>query len=104
MPDLGSNKKLFLILLILLSVWSCAPEPLKTHLLLSVEFANVPEGMIVTQYHTDKIEIHIQGDPRLIEAFTENRFFTRQIYTRTWTLIPPELPSPSGRILHAAGG
>lgn len=82
MPDLGSNKKLFLILLILLSVWSCAPEPLKTHLLLSVEFANVPEGMIVTQYHTDKIEIHIQGDPRLIEAFTEKPvLYPADLYT-----------------------
>jgi hypothetical protein len=72
MPDLGHHKKSFYVLsiLLLLSVWSCAPEPLETHLLLPVEFANVPKGMIVTQYRTDKIEIHIQGDPRLIEALT----------------------------------
>ena len=83
MPDLRHHKPFYrLLTLLLLSVWSCAPEPVETHLLLPVEFANVPRGMIVTQYRTDKIEIHIQGDPRLIEMISDNPIhYPADLYT-----------------------
>lgn len=83
MPDLRHHKPIYrLLTILLLSVWSCAPEPVETHLLLPVEFANVPRGMIVTQYRTDKIEIHIQGDPRLIETISENPIhYPADLYT-----------------------
>ncbi len=83
MPDLRRHKLFYrLFTILLLSVWSCAPEPVETHLLLPVEFANVPKGMIVTQYRTDKIEIHIQGDPRLIETLKEKPiYYPADLYT-----------------------
>lgn len=83
MPDLRHHKPFYLLLtILLLSVWSCAPEPVDTHLLLPVEFTNVPKGMIVTQYRTDKIEIHIQGDPRLIETLSEKPIhYPADLYT-----------------------
>lgn len=83
MPDLRRHKPFYrLLTILLLSVWSCAPEPVETHLLLPVEFANVPKGMIVTQYRTDKIEIHIQGDPRLIETLSEKPIhYPADLYT-----------------------
>jgi hypothetical protein len=83
MHDLRYHKPFFrLLTILLLSVWSCAPEPVETHLLLPVEFANVPKGMIVTQYRTDKIEIHIQGDPRLVETLSEKPIhYPADLYT-----------------------
>lgn len=83
MPDLLNHKKCHcLVLILLFGFWGCTPEPLETHLLLPVEFANVPRGMIVTQYRTDKIEIHIQGDPRLIEKISEKPIhYPADLYT-----------------------
>jgi hypothetical protein len=83
MPDLRHHKPFFrLLTILLLSVWGCAPEPVETHLLLPVKFTNVPRGMIVTQYRTDKIEIHIQGDPRLVETLNENPIhYPADLYT-----------------------
>jgi hypothetical protein len=83
MPDLLHHKISFCVLsILLLSVWSCTPEPQETHLLLPVEFANVPKGMIVTQYRTDKIEIHLRGDPRLIEKISKKPIhYPADLYT-----------------------
>jgi len=83
MPDLRHHKSFYRFLtILLLSVWGCAPEPVETHLLLPVEFTNVPKGMIVTQYRTDKIEIHIQGDPRLVETLSEKPIhYPADLYT-----------------------
>jgi hypothetical protein len=72
MPDLRYHKPFYrLLTILLLSFLGCAPEPVETHLLLPVEFANVPKGMIVTQFRTDKIEVRIKADPRLIETLNE---------------------------------
>lgn len=83
MPDLRHHKSFYrLLTILLLFFWGCAPEPVETHLLLPVEFANVPKGMIVTQYRTDKIEIHIQGDPRLVEPLSEKPIhYPADLYT-----------------------
>jgi hypothetical protein len=83
MPDPRLHKAFYIFLpILLLSFWSCAPEPVETHLLLPVEFTNVPRGMIVTQFRTDKIEIHIQADPRLIEKIGEKPMhYPADLYT-----------------------
>ncbi|MFH2058196.1 MAG: CdaR family protein [Pseudomonadota bacterium] len=45
----------------------CTTDPVQTDLLLPVDFANVPDNMVLTGFHTDKIEIKIQATPKLIE-------------------------------------
>ena len=72
MPDLKIHT-LFLGLALLAAFFlsGCTTEPVETHLLLPVQFSNVPEGMTVTQFRTDKIEIRIKADPRVIEKIKE---------------------------------
>jgi hypothetical protein len=84
MHDLGHHKTRFssFLSILLLALLSCAPDPVETHLLLPVEFTNVPRGMIVTQFRTDKIEIHIQADPRLIQKLSEKPIhYPADLYT-----------------------
>lgn len=60
----------------------CTVEPTETDLLLPVDFSNVPEDMVLTQFHTDKIEIRIKGDPRRIEMLNkENILYPADLYT-----------------------
>jgi hypothetical protein len=83
MPDL-KNHIIFsgIILLLLLFLWGCTPDPVETNLLLPVEFSNVPDGMVVTQFHTDKIEIRIKADPGLIEKINEKHIqYQADLYT-----------------------
>jgi len=87
MPDLltlplrGSN--LFSgVFLLLLLFFGCTVEPVETDLLLLVDFSNVPEGMVLTYHHTDKIEIRIQADPRLVELINkETIIYPADLYT-----------------------
>jgi hypothetical protein len=73
--------KLFLILF-LFCFSGCSPEPVKTDLLLPVDFSNVPENMILTTFHTDKIEIKIQAAPKLMELINkENIRYPVDLYT-----------------------
>ena len=60
----------------------CTPEPVKTDLLLFVDFSNVPENMVLTGFHTDKIEIKVQARPGQIEEIhgKETRY-TVDLYT-----------------------
>lgn len=60
----------------------CTTDPVKTDLLLFVDFSNVPENMILTGFHTDKIEIKVQAKPSLIEEIhgKETRY-TVDLYT-----------------------
>lgn len=83
MPDQRIHKKYPPFLMILMFCFlGCAPEPQETHLLLPVAFTNVPEGMIVTQFRTDKIEIHIQADPRLIQKINDTPIhYPADLYT-----------------------
>lgn len=53
---------------------SCTRDPVQTDLLLPVDFSNIPENMVLTGFHTDKIEIKIQADSRLIEKFIKKDF------------------------------
>lgn len=61
------NLLIFLLVFIPFCFYSCTTEPVETDLLLPVDFSNVPENMVLTYFHTDKIEIRIQTDPKLME-------------------------------------
>lgn len=81
MPD---QKKSFIGFLFLfwLFLSGCTVEPVETTLLLPVEFSNIPEGMALTHDRTDKIEIRIQADPRLIEMITKKSLgYPADLYT-----------------------
>lgn len=60
----------------------CTVEPVETQLLLPVDFANVPYDMVLTHFNTDKIEIRIQADPRMITQINqENVHYPADLYT-----------------------
>lgn len=60
----------------------CTVEPMETDLLLPVDFSNVPDDMVLTKFHTDKIEIRIKGDPRKIEVLNkETILYPADLYT-----------------------
>ncbi len=68
------------ILVFLLS--GCAVEPIETALLLPVDFSNIPDDMVLTQFRTDKIEIRIKGNPRRIELLNkQNILYPADLYT-----------------------
>jgi len=57
-------------------------EPVETDLLLPVNFSNVPENMILTDFHTDKIEIRIQINPKQMEFINkQNLNYFVDLYT-----------------------
>ena len=49
----------------------CNTEPIETTLLFPVDFSNIPENMVLTESHTDNIEIRIQAAPRLMERINK---------------------------------
>ncbi len=60
----------------------CTTEPVETDLLIPVDFSNVPDNMILTDFHTDKIEIKIQAAEKLIELISkENIRYPVDLYT-----------------------
>ncbi len=77
-----SQIKLFLILAFLFFFSGCSSEPVETDLLLPVHFSNIPDKMILTGFHTDKIEIRIQANPKLMEFINkQNLHYTVDLYT-----------------------
>lgn len=61
---------------------ACTQEPRETTLLLPVDYANVPDDMILTNFHTDKIELRIKCRPQLIEKLSkETLVYPADIYT-----------------------
>lgn len=83
MPELKGHRTLMALLsLFSILIPGCTVEPVETQLLLPVDFANVPYNMVLTHYHTDKIEIRIQADPRLMEQINqENIHYPADLYT-----------------------
>ena len=83
MPDTRKTRaRLYLLGLFLFFISSCTLEPVETDLLLPVDFSNVPEDMVLTHFHTDKIEIRIKGDPRHIDLIQkENIIYPADLYT-----------------------
>ena len=76
------NALILLLIFILFCIPGCTTEPVDTDLLLPVDFSNVPENMVLTSFHTDKIEIKIQADPKLIELINkENIRYPVDLYT-----------------------
>lgn len=61
---------------------ACTQEPRETDLLLPVDYANVPDDMILTNFHTDKIEVRIKCRPKHIEKLSsESLVYPADIYT-----------------------
>ncbi|WP_321495414.1 CdaR family protein [uncultured Desulfobacter sp.] len=61
---------------------ACTQDPQEINLLLPVEYANVPDDMILTNFHTHKIEVRIKCRPNCIEKLLkENLFYPADIYT-----------------------
>jgi len=61
---------------------ACTQEPRETDLLLPVDYANVPDDMILTNFHTDKIEVRIKCSPKHIEKLSsESLVYPADIYT-----------------------
>ncbi|MCP4673784.1 MAG: YbbR-like domain-containing protein [Desulfobacula sp.] len=76
------HKSRFSLIFMFLIFMGCTTEPVETDLLLPVYFANVPDNMILTDFHTDKIEIKIQAAPKLMELINkENIRYTVDLYT-----------------------
>jgi len=77
-----SQIKLFLILASLCCFSGCSSEPVETDLLIPVNFSNIPDNMILTSFHTDKIEIRIQANPKLMEFINkQNLHYPVDLYT-----------------------
>lgn len=75
---------LFLTSLLITFVFipACTTDPVETDLLLPVDFSNVPDNMVLTGFHTDKIEIKIQTPPELIEKIkSHNARYLVDLYT-----------------------
>ena len=76
--------KSLLILMVLISacLYSCTTEPVETDLLIPVDFSNVPENMVLTYFHTDKIEIKIQTNPRFMDFINKKNIrYPVDLYT-----------------------
>ena len=60
----------------------CTADPVETDLLLPVDFSNVPDNMVLTRFHTDKIEIKVRAAPELIDAIqVQNTRYLVDIFT-----------------------
>jgi len=82
MPDTLASKALVILGLFFLLLSACTTDPVETDLLLPVDFANVPEDMVLTYFHTDKIEIRVRGNPDRITALQEtNITYPADLYT-----------------------
>jgi len=68
-PALSFSSLIFLFCLFL--VTGCNTTPVETDLLFPVDFSNIPENMVLTEFHTDKIEIRIRAAPRLMERLNK---------------------------------
>ena len=61
---------------------SCTQEPKEINLLLPVDYANIPDDMILTNFHTDKIEVRVKCRPKHIEKLSkESLVYPADIYT-----------------------
>lgn len=72
----------FLMILISSGFYSCTTEPVETDLLLFVDFSNIPENMVLTYFHTDKIEIKILADPKRMDFINKKNIrYPVDLYT-----------------------
>jgi len=59
--DLPMKFLLFIIFTLSLLVVGCASEPVETDLLVPVKFADMPAGLIQTDFYTRSIEVRVRG-------------------------------------------
>ncbi len=79
---LHCNTLILLFVLLFFCFTGCTVDPVETDLLLPVEFSNVPENMVLTNFHSDKIEIRIKADPRLMERINKKDIrYSVDLYT-----------------------
>ena len=70
------------VMVVLLIFAACDQDPRQTNLLLPVDYANIPDDMVLTNFHTDKIEVRIKSRPKHIEKIlTESLVYPADIYT-----------------------
>ena len=82
MHKLNRNAIVFFLTFILFCFSGCTTEPVETDLLIPVDFSNVPENMVLTHFHTDKIEIKIQANPKLMELINKKNIrYPVDLYT-----------------------
>ncbi len=73
---------LLFFFLLCLFISGCTTDPVETDLLLPVDFSNIPENMVLTGFHTDKIEIKVRAIAKLIEdTQTEGTRYPVDLYT-----------------------
>ncbi len=73
---------LLILFLCLFFTAGCNTEPVETTLLFPVDFSNIPENMVLTESHTDKIEIRIKANPRVMERINkESMRYPADLYT-----------------------
>lgn len=73
---------IFLSIVLLLFLPGCTTDPVETDLLLPVDFLNIPDDLVLTYFHTDKIEIRIQAHPELMDRINkENIRYPVDLYT-----------------------
>ena len=76
------HKIKFFVIFIFLFFVNCTTEPVETDLLVPVDFSNIPNNMILTDFHTDKIEVKIRTAPKLMELINkENIRYPVDLYT-----------------------
>lgn len=79
---LGMHRLKIITVLLGCLLLSCTSEPVQTDLLLPVDFSNVPASMMLTNFHTDKIEVKIEAPVHLIEQIHgENIGYAVDLYT-----------------------
>ncbi|PIE61333.1 MAG: hypothetical protein CSA29_03765 [Desulfobacterales bacterium] len=71
-----------ILALISIQVPGCTFEPVETVILLPVDFSNVPDDMVLTQSHTETIELKIKGTPDRINMLNIKRMrYPADLYT-----------------------
>ncbi len=81
-PKRHTSTFILLIILIVFNFPGCATEPVEIDLLVPVNFSNVPENLVLTNFHTDKLEIRILADPKLMELINKkNIHYPVDLYT-----------------------
>jgi hypothetical protein len=84
MPKPAVHTGCFFFCIILASLFfpACTIDPVQTDLLVPVDFSNVPDNMVLTDFHTDKIEIKVEAVPGKIEEIkSQNTRYLVDLYT-----------------------
>jgi YbbR domain-containing protein len=85
MPKFCSDYKPLCLIFISFSflfLMSCTTEPVETDILIPVTFSSVPKDMVLTSSQSEKLELKILGDARLIDLINkENINYSVDLYS-----------------------